>query len=133
MEKRDMHRVLKSNERGFTLVEMIVVVMIIAVLLSIAVGSYLGARERGERSAAMANVRAVVPSAHAYHFDNGTYVGMTLAGLKADYDAAIEPSLYSLGDPSNLTDSSYCVQSTAGGETYRKAGPAADIVPGTCP
>jgi prepilin-type N-terminal cleavage/methylation domain-containing protein len=128
-----MRRRLISDDQGFTIVEMIIVLMIIGILTSITVGSYLGARERGERSAAMANVRAVVAPVHAYQFDNGTYEGMTLAGLKADYDATLEPSLYSFGDPSNLTDTSYCVQSTAGGETFRKAGPAADIVPGACP
>jgi prepilin-type N-terminal cleavage/methylation domain-containing protein len=126
------HR-LTSEERGLTLVELLVVLLIIAVLISLAVGSYLGGRERAERSVAQANVRAIVPTIHAYHWDEGTYTGMTMAGLKADYDQGIDPTLYSFGSPTNLTDSSYCVQSTFGGETYRKAGPAADIVPGPCP
>ena len=121
------------DDRGLTLVELVVVLMIIAVLISVAVASYLGARQRSHQSVAQANLRGIVPSLHAYHFDNGTYVGATLDGLKADYNAAIEPSHYSFGDGANLTELSYCVESTAGGETYRKAGPAADIVRGACP
>jgi Tfp pilus assembly protein PilE len=116
-----------------TLVEMIVVLLVVAVLMSIAVASYVGARQQGERSVAQANVRGIVSSIHAYHFVNGTYAGMTIAALNADYDAGVNPSVYSFGDASNLTDSSYCVQSTVGGETFRKAGPSADIVPGACP
>jgi prepilin-type N-terminal cleavage/methylation domain-containing protein len=128
-----MRHKLRSDDGGFTLIEVLVVFLVIAVLMTIAVGSYLGARERGEQSAAMANVRAIIPAVHAYRFDNGTYAGMTMAGLKSTYDHAIDPALYSVGDPTSLTETTYCVQSTAGGETYRKAGPAADIVPGACP
>jgi prepilin-type N-terminal cleavage/methylation domain-containing protein len=128
-----MHQRLTSDERGMTLVELIVVLLVMAVLLTLAVGSYLGGRQRAERSVAQANVRGIASAIHAYHVDNGTYAGMSLAGLKAVYDAGIQPAHYSFGDPSNLTETSYCVQSTAGGETYRKAGPAADIVPGACP
>ena len=62
-----------------------------------------------------------------------TFVGMTLASLQSRYDASILPAQYSPGAATNLTDRSNCVQSTAGGETWRKAGPNADIVKGTCP
>jgi prepilin-type N-terminal cleavage/methylation domain-containing protein len=124
---------LARDQRGFTLAEMLVVILIIGVLTTVALGSFLGARERTERSVAQANVRAIVPSINAYHIDSGTYAGMTIAGLKASYDPQLDSALFALGDPATLTDTSYCVQSTAGGETYRKAGPAADIVSGTCP
>jgi prepilin-type N-terminal cleavage/methylation domain-containing protein len=128
-----MRPTFRSDARGFTLVEMLVVLLIISLLLAIAVSSFLGARERGERSVAQANVRAILPAIHTYHVDHSTFVGMTLDDLRTSYDGSLDPSRYSFGDPSNLTDSSYCVQSTQGGETYRKAGPAADIVPGLCP
>jgi prepilin-type N-terminal cleavage/methylation domain-containing protein len=126
------HR-LRDDESGITLIEMIVVLMVIAILVTVAVSSFLGARERAGRSAAQANVRAIVPALHAYRDDYGTYAGMSIDGLKALYDLKIDSSRYSLGDPSNLTDSTYCVQSTVGAETFRKAGPNADIVVGVCP
>src|SRR5688500_9997192 len=96
-EPKNMWHPLGSDDRGLTLAELLVVLLIIAVLISVAVGSYLGARQRAERSVAQANLRGIVPSLHAYHFDNGTYVGATLDGLKADYNAGIEPAIYSFG------------------------------------
>ena len=122
-----------NDARGMTLVELVIVMTIIAVLLAVTVASYGGLRERADESAAEANIRVLLPSITAYYADHGTYATMTFAALNADYDQGIDPAKYSFGSAGNLTDTSYCVESTSGSETYRKAGPAVDIVPGTCP
>jgi type II secretory pathway pseudopilin PulG len=108
------------------------VMAIIAVLMTIAIGSYLGARQKAEERTAQANVRAILPAIGAYYSDHGTYETMTLAALQS-YDQSLDPSTYSFGDASNLTATSYCVQNTAGGETWRRAGPDAELVAGACP
>lgn len=46
-----------ADERGFTLIELMVVVLIIAILLTIAVPSFLAARHRAADRAAQSNVR----------------------------------------------------------------------------
>ena len=74
---------LNNEESGFTLIELLVVLVIIGVLLAIAVPSYLGFKKRAEKSAAQSNVRAAIPAMEAFYSDNGTYVGATLASLKA--------------------------------------------------
>jgi type IV pilus assembly protein PilA len=71
------------EESGFTLIELLVVLVIIGVLLAIAVPSYLGFKKRAEKQASNANVRSAIPAAEAYYSDNGTYVGMDTAALKA--------------------------------------------------
>ena len=74
---------LNREESGFTLIELLVVLVIIGVLLAIAVPSYLGFKKRAEKSAAQSNVRAAIPAMEAFYSDNGTYVGATLASLRA--------------------------------------------------
>ncbi len=121
-------RIARGNsESGFTLIELLVVIIIIGILLAIAIPSYLKFRDRANESAAKANVRASIPGLEAYYADNNSYVGMTLAGIQASYDAGIKNISFG-----TLTATSYCVQSTVGQATFNKAGPSADIVSGAC-
>ncbi len=115
-----------------TLVELLVVLIVLAILLLLATASYLGYRERANDSAAQSNIHGLIPSMQAYFVDQESYTGMTIDVLKANYDAAISPAVYSFGSvaPSGTT---YCVQSASGGRTWRKNGPSAAVERAPCP
>ena len=129
----DILRKRLRSEKGFTLIELLVVMIILAILTAIAIPSYLSFKDRANNSAAAADVRSIIPSVESYFSDNGTYANMTVAGLQASYDQAINLSMYKLG-ASTQSATSYCIQATSQNKTAAKAGPPAQIVVGgTCP
>jgi len=116
------------GQGGFTLIELLVVIIIIGILLAIAIPSYLKFRDRANKSAAQANVRASIPAVEAYYADNNTYAGATLSYLQTTYDAGVKNiTIQSAGS------TTYCIESTVGAETWKKSGPGADILTGNCP
>ena len=120
---------LRRDQRGFTLIELLVVVIILGILTAIAIPSYLSFKGRANDAAAKSNVRSILPSIESYYADNNTYSGMTLAVLQSTYDQALDLSKYTLN---SVSATSYCVSSTSGSQSWKKAGPAAQIVSGSC-
>ena len=128
-----LRRRLRSEEKGFTLIELLVVMIILAILTAIAIPSYLSFKDRANKAAAGADVRSIIPSIESYFSDTGSYSGMSVAGLKASYDQAIDVSTYKLG-AGTQTATSYCIQASSQNKNAAKAGPDAQIViGGTCP
>ena len=120
-----------GDEPGFTLVELLVVIVIIGVLAGIAMVSYIGFRDRTSRTAASANVRSIIPALEAFHTDQDTYVGATLTVLRTQYDLQINDSAASNYKISAQTASTYCAQNRFGDWYAWTTGPGQAIDTGS--
>ncbi len=85
-----MRRRLQGEQRegGFTLIELMVVVLIIAILIAIAIPTFLGARQRAQNRAAQSSLRNALTAAKTIYTDSQTYVSATAAAMES-----VEPSL----------------------------------------
>jgi type IV pilus assembly protein PilA len=90
------------DERGFTIIELMVVVMIIGVLVTIALPTFLGTLTRAYDAAAQSDVRNAFAAEKAYYSDNVTYT--TDPATMTAIEAAIT---YLAGDTPLVTDVVY--------------------------
>jgi len=78
----------RNSEDGFTLIELMVVVLIIAILIAIAIPTFLGARSRAQDRAAQSSLRNALTAAKTIYTDGEDYTQATPTAL-----AGVEPSL----------------------------------------
>ena len=65
---------LPRNQRGFTLVELMIVVIIVGILAAVAIPMYQGATERAKASEAVAALGTIRGAMRVYFAEHGTYV-----------------------------------------------------------
>jgi type IV pilus assembly protein PilA len=145
-----------AAEEGFTLVELTIVLLILGILLTIAVPSYLSFKDRAYKTAAKADVAQAMRSVIAYGADNYPnapsdpnadttdtgYTGITLPILATKYDASIStvPGAPFVINPAGFAASStdFCLTAVAGRWIAVQHGPGGGIsvgtlfTPGTC-
>jgi type IV pilus assembly protein PilA len=78
----------EQPEAGFTLIELMMVVLIIAILIAVLMPTFVGAKTRAQDRAMQSSVRNAFTAAKVIFSDHGDYTEATTAGL-----AAAEPGL----------------------------------------
>jgi prepilin-type N-terminal cleavage/methylation domain-containing protein len=74
----------RASERGFTLIELMIVVAIIAILAGILIPNFVNARAQAQTSACESNLRAIATALELVYADQQTYEPNGQATFNAD-------------------------------------------------
>jgi prepilin-type N-terminal cleavage/methylation domain-containing protein len=81
-----MSRFIRKRKGGFTLIEIMIVVLIISVLLAIAIPNFMRARETSRAKSCQSNLRQIETAKEQYAMDNKLSNGDEVSGtLWPDY------------------------------------------------
>ena len=119
----------KRDERGFTLIELMIVIAIIGILAAIAIPQFSAYRQRSHNSAAQADLRNAATAQEAYYVDNSGYTSNItgsggLMGTTYGLYTSANVTLTGAGSSAGYTMTSF---NTKGNRTYSLSGPGGTI------
>ena len=132
-----------ASESGFTLIELVVVMQILAILTVIALPSYLSLKTSAKAAVTKQNVSSAIQASQAYYFDTVknttplTYGGITGAKVRLEVPG-VSRNLKAGAKTVTTTNDAFCIQdSEDAGQTFYHyeggVGGAAAVLTGACP
>ena len=147
---------MNRKNNGFTLIELMIVVAIIAIIAAIAVPNLLRSRMQTNEASAIQNLRTIVGSQVTYHGSNYVYTGSfddlttsspafldgewsgakngynyTLAGDESNFTLLADPvAMGQTGSRGFYTDSSGVIRFAAGGVADETSPPLGEVAAG---
>lgn len=88
-------KIIDMNRRGFTIVELLIVIVVVAILAAVTLTAFRGAQERAYRNRAIGEASALAKATQVFHTINERYP----ADVERNVPAEIAP--YISGDSSN--------------------------------
>jgi type IV pilus assembly protein PilA len=131
--RQTLNRMKVRDDRGFTMIELLVVVVIIGVLVAIAVPVYLNYRKGAANKSAASDVRGAITAIEQFYTDNGNQypadaasategAALTLVGITSpDQTVNVSPGnilQYDNRTAAGVTSYRICARNTDGGQTY---------------
>ena len=124
---RRVERLVEADEGGFTLMELMAVVVIIGILSAIAIPNYIGQQDKAKDAAAMAQLRTAATSQQLYYAQQNAYAG-TVTDLEA-YGFRQGEQVVTVGAADAST---YCMEAPGGEGTFKITQDTGRPVPGEC-
>src|SRR5579859_4923468 len=117
-----MRKECASNEKGFTLVEMMVVVAIVGALAAIAIPNYRKYQNRARQTEAKIALGAIYTAERAFSGENSTY---TLCLREAGYNPTGSVRFYAVGfNPTAANSCGWLGDRVCNGYAYSQTAPA---------
>ncbi len=116
-----------KDQKGFTLIELMIVIAIIGILAAIAIPQFSAYRKRSYNSSAQSDLRNAATAQEAYYVDESTYCGTTGTLIGATYGLYLSDKVvFSIGTAS---DSTYVMRADhpSGDSSYIIRGPGGSI------
>ncbi len=111
-----------KNKKGFTIVELLIVIVVIAVLAAITVVAYNGTQMRARDSDRASDMKALASAIELYKVDNGNYppCGLDNGGCNATgLTSLLAPYMNTMPlDPMNPTKTYSYVRGTVSQDSY---------------
>jgi len=123
-----MLRKFRKNSKGFTLIELMIVIAIIGILAAIAIPQFTAYRQRGFNAASQSDLRNAATAQEAYYTDGQTYTSVLGDLTPRGYTPSANVSMNTL--TGSVTGYTMTTKHTSGASSWTLQGPGGSITVG---